>query len=164
MKKLKVLGLMALMTFALPGCQPEGNSEREEQLEQQVAKLEQQIANLEKGNDGSTSEAENFESVLSNEDTLDSLKDAVAKAVNDADNTAASNSRENNQTLFFEAKGALQEVEHRLDLFEDKVESQYRQGNLDYEKAYSAELELERLEDQLDYAEDSLEFRFGYDD
>ena len=70
----------------------------------------------------------------------------------------------NQQISFFKAKGKLQEVENRLDLFEDDVESQYRQGKLDYEKARNSEIEIEKLEDQLDNAEDKLELRFGYDD
>ena len=173
MKKLKVLGIMALMTFALVGCQPESSSDREEMLEEQVEQLEQQVTSLEQEKEEAAAEAEKAEPAAEaekaekaekSEDTLDSLKDAVAKAVKEAENTKTSNSREENQNRFFEAKGKLQEVENRLDRFEDGVESQYRQGKLDYEKARNAEIEIERLEDQLDNAEDKLELRFGYDD
>ena len=173
MKNLKVLGFMAFMTLALVGCQPAGNSEHEEQLEQQVAQLEQEVTSLEKEKEDLAAAVEKAESSASSEkvekkekseDTLDSLKDAVAKAVKEADKAEPSGSREENQTRFFEAKGKLQEVENRLDRFEDGVESQYRQGKIDYEKARNAEIEIERLEDKLDNSEDKLELRFGYDD
>ena len=173
MKNLIVLGLMALMTFTLAGCQPEGNSEHEAQLEQQVEQLEQKVTSLEKEKEELAVKAENAEPSGSSEkaeknekseDTLDSLKEAVSTAVKEADKAEASGSREDNQNRFFDAKGKLQEVENRLDRFEDSIESQYRQGKIDYEKARNAEIEIERLEDQLDNAEDKLEFRFGYDD
>ena len=167
MKKLTLLGLMALMTFTLAGCQPENTSDREEMLEEQVAQLEQQVTSLEKEKEDAAAQAdkaEPSEKAPKSDDTLDSLADAVNKAVAEAEKAEPSSSREENQTRFFEAKGKLQEVEARLDYFEDDVESQYRQGKLDYEKARSAEREIERLEDQLDNAEDKLELRFGYDD
>ena len=164
MKNLKVLGFMALMTLALVGCQPAGNSEHEEQLEQQVAQLEQEVTSLEKEKEDLAAAVEKAEKKKKSEDTLDSLKDAVAKAVKEADKAEPSGSREENQTRFFEVKGKLQEVENRLDRFEDGVESQYRQGKIDYEKARNAEIEIERLEDKLDNSEDKLELRFGYDD
>ena len=65
---------------------------------------------------------------------------------------------------FFKEKGELQDVENRLERYEDKIEDEYRQGKLDYEKAREAEREIERLEDKLDDAEDRLENVFGYDD
>ena len=159
MKNLKVLGFMALMTLALVGCQPAGNSEHEEQLEQQVAQLEQEVTSLEKEKEDlaaavekakSSASSEKVEKKEKSEDTLDSLKDAVAKAVKEADKSEPSGSREENQTRFFEAKGKLQEVENRLDRFEDGVESQYRQGKIDYEKARNAEIEIEiRFNDEI---------------
>ena len=169
MKKLKVLGLMALMTFVLAGCQ-QNSSDREEVLEEQIAQLEQQVTSLEKEKEEASSQAENVsnsgeaENKPLSDDSLKTLEDAVMKVVAEADKSNPSGSREENQTRFFEMKGKLQEIEDRLDRFEDNIESQYRQGKIDYEKARKAEIELERLEDQLDKAEDSLENRFGYDD
>ena len=62
MKKLKVLGIMALMTFALAGCQPESSSDREEMLEEQVAQLEQQVTSLEKEKEDVSAQADNINS------------------------------------------------------------------------------------------------------
>ena len=55
-------------------------------------------------------------------------------------------------------------MEDRLDYYDDDIEMQYRQGELSLEDYRSQEHSLELLEDQLDRAEDTLEYTFGMDD
>lgn len=179
MKKMKMLGIMAITALALTGCQ--NTSDREAALEDQVAQLEQQVTSLEKENEELSGASEGLaDAATSNssdnssgtdqsdnnisDDNIDTLTKDVDEAVKKANNTSPSGSKDENQKNFFKVKGELQDVENRLERYEDKIEDEYRQGKLDYEKAREAEREIERLEDKLDDAEDRLENVFGYDD
>lgn len=171
MKKMKLLGIMTLTVLTLAGCQ--NPSDREAALEDQVAQLEQQVTSLEKENQELTvtppASSENVASAdttsaSEENDNLDSLTKAVDDAVKKADTTSANGTKEENQNKFFELKGVLQDVENRLERYEDSIEREYRQGDLSYDKARDTEIKIERLEEQLDNAEDSLEYKFGYDD
>ena len=169
MMKMKLLGIVGLMTLALAGCQ--NPSDREAALEDQVAQLEQQVTSLEKENSELNETTETVDNIKpadsSNsaaEDDMDSLTKAVNEAVKKANNTSPSGSNDENQKKFFEVKGELQDVDNRLERYEEKIESEFHQGNLTYEKARDAEREIERLEEKLDDAEDRLENVFGYDD
>jgi len=175
MKKMKILGIMAVTALTLAGCQ--NTSDREAALEDQVAQLEQQVTSLEKENEelsgaseglsdaaASTSSDNNSDGKNLSDDNIDTLTKDVDEAVKKANNTSPSGSKDENQKNFFKVKGELQDVENRLERYEDKIEDDYHQGNLDYEKARDAEREIERLEDKLDDAEDRLENVFGYDD
>lgn len=173
MKKFKILGIAALTALTLAGCQ--NTSDREAALEDQVAQLEQQVTSLEKekqeltatpssSDSEQSASSENVSSENTENDNLDSLTKAVDEAVKKANNTSANGTKEENQKKFFESKGVLQDVENRLERYEDFVEREYRQGNLSYDKARDTEIKIERLEELLDNAEDSLENKFGYDD
>jgi len=164
MKKLRLLGIAGFMTLALAGCQ--NTSDREAALEDQIAQLEQQITSLENEKESTSVSSGETASVENNskDDTLETLTKAVNDAVKKAEDAKANGSNEENQKTFFKIKGELQDVENRLESYEDKIEDDFRQGNLSYEKARDEEIKVERLEDKLDDAEDRLENLFGYDD
>ena len=137
MKKLTLLGIAALTALTFAGCQ--NTSDREAALEDQVAQLEQQVTSLEKENqeltdasseDASTSEVQNTSAETKSKDNLDTLAKAVEDIIKKANNTSASGTQDENQQKFFEAKSALQDVENRLEYYEDQIESEYRKGNL----------------------------------
>ena len=173
MKKMKMLGIMALTALVLTGCQ--NTSDREAALEDQVAQLEQQVTSLEQAqNEGMTEEPslelEPAQEETSNsnssdsysDDNLDSLTAAVGDIVKKADKLVSGGA--NNQQDFFDLQSEFHEVENRLDYYEEQIEHDLRQGNLSHDEARKAEFELEKLEDRLDNAEEKLEYAFGYDD
>ena len=125
MKKMKMLGIMAITALALTGCQ--NTSDREAALEDQVAQLEQQVTSLEKENEELPSD-NNI-----SDDNIDTLTKDVDEAVKKANNTSPSGSKEENQKNFFKVKGELQDVENRLERYEDKIEDEYRQGKFLHE-------------------------------
>lgn len=183
MKKLKLLGLSAIMvcSFTLAGCGINNDAETRE-LESKVQQLEQEITNLEKNNGQSTTTANPDASsaeqtadssgqqaaqssgqttALTSDDTLETLEQAVNDVVAKAESAQPSGSADQDRTQFFSLKDELKSVENRLDLFDDTIESQYRQGALSLDNYRSQERSLEILEDQLDMAEDRLEYAFG---
>ncbi len=170
MKKLRLLGLLTVLVFSftLAGCGIDDDSETQE-LESKVEQLEQEITNLEKNNSQSASSDDSASSSgqtsdQTSDDTLETLESAVNDVVTKADSAQASGSDQENQDQFFTLKDELKSVENRLDLFDDTIEAQYRQGTLSLEEYRSQEHSLETLEDQLDTAEDKLEYTFGIDD
>ena len=64
----------------------------------------------------------------------------------------------------FDVKSEAKAVEREIEMQEDTAEYDYRQGSLSRADYGSIDSELGRLEDQLDHAEDAMEFRLGYDD
>ena len=103
-------------------------------------------------------------SLLRTRRTLDTLETAVNDAVKEAEAAKPSGSAGEKREQFFNLKHELENVENRLDYYDDDIEMQYRQGELSLEDYRSQEHSLELLEDQLDRAEDTLEYTFGMDD
>ncbi|MDO4286470.1 MAG: hypothetical protein Q4C40_01945 [Eubacteriales bacterium] len=183
-KYLMMLLSITVLTVLLTGC---GNSSREQELEKQINQLEQQIADMQQTtDDGKNTGSENTTADSSttaddaatnaNTDTsadtsadtqpsdMNTLSSKVTEAVSNADATKPTGTANENQTLFFEQKSALDALDRELDIFEDNLEAQYRQGTLNYTDFRKQDRELEKLEDMLDDAEDRLENRFGMDD
>ena len=161
MKRIKLLGMTSLLALTLMGCQ--SSSDREAALEDQVEQLEQQVTSLEKEksepNTSDTSNSHNF-----SDDDLDSLSKAINDIIQKVESTKTNGSAAENQKTFFEVQGELQNVENRLEHYDDDIESQLHSDILSYDEARKAEFEIEKLEDKLDNAEDKLEYMFGYDD
>ena len=169
MKKMKMLGILTLTALVLSGCQ--APSDREAALEDQVEQLEQQVTSLEQQQTEEVvleAELENEEVAPSSsssdfsEDNLDSLTTAVDDLVEKADKLVSGGA--SNQQDFFNLQGEFQEIENRLDYYEEQIEHELRQGNLSHDEARKIEFDLEKLEDKLDNAEERLEYAFGYDD
>ena len=62
-------------------------------------------------------------------------------------------------------RGATPEdIEERLDLYEDRMEQKYRNEEISREEYRAEERKIEALEDRLDQAEDTLEAAYGIKD
>ena len=183
MKKRMILFLsVSLLAALLTGC---GTTSREQELKEQVAQLEQQIADMQDGTgDASASTTENTATDNSNAvntpsagsasapqanasaDTtdFDTLSQKIADAVAAADAAQPSGTAEENHSLFFTHKTTLDALDRELNAYEDNLETQYQNGTLNYTNFRQQDREVEKLEDDLDNAEDRLENRFGIDD
>lgn len=170
MKKMKILGIMALTALVLTGCQ--NTSDREAALEDQAAQLEQQVTSLEQAQNDSISQdtlsadniAQEDNSETQTEDNLDTLSTTVNDVVKKAEKLTSGGTSDKNMDEFFSLQDEFHEIENRLDNYEDHIEYSLRQDNLSHDEARKAEYELEKLEDKLDNAEEKLEYAFGYDD
>ncbi len=65
---------------------------------------------------------------------------------------------------YFTLKQEADEIDHRLEYYEDNLEYQYRSGSLTRDEYRTKEREAELLEDKLDAAEDMIEWAYGIDD
>lgn len=178
MKKRIVMFLsVSLIAVLLAGC---GTTSREQELEDQVAQLEQQVADLQGAADdtaasdtqdttasGSAEESTTTDTTAdttASANDFDTLSQKVADEVANADAAQPSGTAADDRALFFERKTALDALDRELDAYEDDLEAQYRNGTLDYTAFRQQDREVEKLEDDLDDAEDRLENRFGIDD
>lgn len=177
MKKIRLTALVMIFVFAftLMGCAAGSDAEKEE-LEAKVEQLEQQVTDLQRSSGQEATLPDNVQekddkdtssgqaAASSTGDTLDTLETAVNDAVKEAEAAKPSGSAGEKREQFFNLKHELENVENRLDYYDDDIEMQYRQGELSLEDYRSQEHSLELLEDQLDRAEDTLEYTFGMDD
>lgn len=87
--------------------------------------------------------------------------DSVTKEVN---NAKTSSSTKTNQDRFFALKQKINAIDNDLDSLDDTFEHAYESGDMTFDTYKSRERSIEKLEDQLDLAEDALENKFGIDD
>ncbi|MCM1388478.1 MAG: hypothetical protein NC231_14205 [Bacillus sp. (in: Bacteria)] len=91
---------------------------------------------------------------------LTAMVDAyIAKA-----NAAAPAGTSDDMETFFSLKQGEKQINDLLDIHEDELERLYHQNALSRDEYKNLEWELEKLEDDLDDAEDRLERVFGIDD
>ena len=194
MKKRTLLAIGAITVLLLTGCQSSSSNAETEALKEQVAQLEQQIADLQTsdssddtaaadntaaadaqaadtsanaGTDaaadtGTTDTAAADTGSSSTTYTLEELttmvNDYVAKA------EAAAPSGSNDMEQFFSLKQEANQIDNELEIHENELERQYRDGTLTRDEFRTNERELDHLEDLLDAAEDQLEYVLGIDD
>lgn len=160
--KLKLLTFMTILLSAIvfAGCEDD-DDRYEEELNRKVDQLEKEVESLREKDDAKekTSISES-----SNNDTIDSLTNAVNEVTEKADSVVPADNTDEKRTQFFELKDELNTVDHRLDAFDDYIEELYKNGEISYDDYISKERMLEELEDKLDASEDKLELNFGIDD
>ena len=98
------------------------------------------------------------------DDDIAALETKVSDAIAAADAATPSGRRDSDRELFMEHKMALDSLDREVDVYEDSLETQYRNGELSYEDFRTKDVQAEKLEDDLDDAEDRLEDRFNMDD
>lgn len=178
MKKRNLLIIAGLMSaLLLTGCQSNGESSETAALKQQIAQLEQQVASLEQQNtpdptdDTAKADAQapdtadaSSGNTAATTRTMEELTAMVDSFAEKADAAAPSGTDSENLEQFFSLKQEEKQIDNELDIHENELEAEYRNGSLTHEEYKTLERELDKLEDKLDLAEDRLELTFGIDD
>lgn len=73
-------------------------------------------------------------------------------------------SYQQNWNTYNQIKLEIKQVEYKIEAMENQAEMAARTGALSYAQYQQIDYELDRLDDRLDWAEDSLEYRLGVDD
>ena len=194
MKKRTLLAIGAVTVLLLTGCQSSSSNAETEALKEQVAQLEQQIADLQtsdssddtaaadntaaadaqaadtSANAGTDAAADTGTADTAAADTgsssttytLEELTTMVNDYVTKANGATPSGS--NDMEQFFSLKQEANQIDNELEIHENELERQYRDGTLTRDEFRTNERELDHLEDLLDAAEDQLEYVFGIDD
>ena len=174
MRKWKLLSVTALTLLLLTGCQnPNASAASTENADNHK---EQQVTSLTKQDETAvdlSDFSEEYSDEISEEtndsgefygDTLESLEEAVNDIVLKIDDVSVSGTADEKREAFFKLNNELQEVDNQLDYYDENTENDFEQGRLSYDEARELEYKIEQLEDLLDRAEDTLEYKFGYDD
>jgi hypothetical protein len=159
MKNLRLLIITILLLPSLIGCTASVDKaavNREEELEKRIE--EQEIISIEK------SESQVALSSTSTDNPLDLLTKDVENAIAKADAAIPSGTSLEKQTTFFDIMSELEKAEQEIDIYKEYLESQYRQNLLSYEEYLSQKKQLNKLESDLDAAEERLEITFRMDD
>lgn len=190
MKKRTFIIAGIMTALLLTGCQSNTNNAETEALKQQIAQLEQQVTALEQqgteetltdaaANDAATGTGEqgaennndqeqaataSGQTTTATTHTMEELTEMVDAFVEKAGAASPTGTESENLEQFFSLKQEENQIDDSLDLHEDELEAQYRQGALTREDYKALERELDKLEDKLDLAEDRLELTFGIKD
>ena len=170
MRKWKLLSVTVLTLLLFTGCQNPDISTGA--ADDSASHKEQPVTSLTPQNDTSvdtedTSDNSSTEITDSEEfygDTLESLEESVNEIVQKIANASVSGTANEKYDSFIQLNSELQEIENQLDYYEQNTENDFEQGKLSYDEARQMEFEIEKLEDLLDGAEETLEYKFGYDD
>lgn len=97
-------------------------------------------------------------------DTVESLTELVEEFVARAEASKPEGTEQEQMNQFLDLKREGNDIEERLDLYEDKLEQKYRNGEISREEYRAEERKIEALEDRLDGAVDTLEAAYGIKD
>lgn len=176
MKKTKLFmlaGVITILSFSfLTGCGDDRDDD--DRLEAQIEQLEQQVTDLQKKNTNNTSGTNTANSTNTEKSTgqnanstlgdITKIEEAVNAVVTKVDGTTPSGTSAEQMEQFFSLKREIEQLDRELDIYDDALEAQYRQGTLTREDYTAQERNVDGLENRLDNAEDKLEIMFGIDD
>ena len=97
-------------------------------------------------------------------DTVDKLTELVEEFVARAEASKPEGTEHEQMNQFLDLKREGNDIEERLDLYEDRLEQKYRNEEISREEYRAEERKIEALEDRLDQAEDTLEAAYGIKD
>ncbi len=173
MKKTGKLVCLIMAGLLLTGC----NDSEVERLEDQVDHLEEKIDALLEQNNISTPSTGNTNNTVTNDgegtttvdtseisSTISGYNNEAEDIQNSIDNLTIPNSRSETIDLYWEWKRNIEELENKLDRYENELERMYRNNELSYTDYRTFDRQIEDIENILDRAEDELEYQTNYDD
>lgn len=168
---LKVCMIIGL-SLALSACDNEEN----EMLVNRVNHLEEKIDTLLEQNGINSNDITNNDTVINDgegsttvdtseiEKNLDNYQTEANDISTDIDNLKVSSNRSETINLFFKWKATIEELDTKLDYYENELESLYLNNELSYSDYRKYDREIEDIENILDKAENNLEYKTNYDD
>lgn len=173
MKKTFKLTCLVILGLLLSGC----NDEEIDRLENQVNNIEEKIDALLDQNGINTTDPTYDNTTITNDgegtttvdttditSTIENFNSEAEEIRNSIDNLSIPNNRSETIDLYFEWKYTIEDLENRLDRYEDSLERMYRNNELSYTDYRSFDRQIEDIENVLDRAEDELEYQTNYDD
>lgn len=160
------------LSVALSACDNEEN----EMLVNRVNHLEEKIDTLLEQNGINSNDITNNDTVINDgegsttvdtseiEKNLDNYQTEANDISTDIDNLKVSSNRSETINLFFKWKATIEELDTKLDYYENELESLYLNNELSYSDYRKYDREIEDIENILDKAENNLEYKTNYDD
>lgn len=160
------------LSVALSACDNEEN----EMLVNRVNHLEEKIDTLLEQNGINSNDITNNDTVINDgegsttvdtseiEKNLDNYQTEANDISTDIDNLKVSSNRSETINLFFKWKATIEELDTKLDYYENELESLYLNNELSYSDYRKYDRVIEDIENILDKAENNLEYKTNYDD
>jgi len=167
MKKSIVL-CSTLTIFGLVGCS--NSTETQPILQEETNQVQEVVENSQQSvttptTDGeqktSTVNQQQADTSVANDKELKDLQTRVANLVEETNNIKPTGGKAEQRNQFFAAEQKLDMLDEEVDNYNDLIENRYQSGQITHQIYQATELEIEKLESQLEVANDSLESRFG---
>lgn len=161
MKKLLVVLLSLTLIFAFTGC-TSSNNEAAEDME---IKTQEVVASNTDDDDDNISNTENtVENVNEKDYDFSSYENDIRKITKKVNNAKTSSNASENHKHFYTLKKQIDAVDDELDKLDDEFEHAYQMKEISFETYKARERAIEKLEDELELAEEALENKYGIDD
>ncbi|MRS27641.1 hypothetical protein [Bacillus sp. RIT694] len=156
MRKWMLIGAMSCLFLTACSTQADNNTEVQ-QLKVENDTLQKESAQLQQ-------EPNKTGPATNDTKQIQDFKNEVTSIVEKANNTKPVGAKEENLNTYLAAKKEIDQLDDKIDLSDNQLETDYHAGTITVEQYETQEREHDILEDQLEQAENALETRFGIDD
>lgn len=161
MKKILVVLFSLTLILVFTGCASSNNKAAEDT----ETKTQEVVTSNADDNDDNISNTENAVENANEKDydffSYENDIRNITKSVNDA--KTSTNASENHEQ-FYALKKKVDAVDDELDKLDDEFEYAYQMKKISFETYKARERAIEKLEDELELAEEALENKYGIDD
>ena len=161
MKKILVVLLSLTLIFAFTGCTSSNNGAAED-IE---IKTQEVVTSNTDDNDDNISNTENaVENANEKDYDFSSYENDIRNITKSVNNAKISTNASENHEQFYAFKKQVDAVDDELDKLDDEFEYAYQMKEISFETYKARERAIEKLEDELELAEEALENKYGIDD
>ena len=161
MKKILVVLLSLTLIFAFTGCTSSNNGAAEDiQI-----KTQEVVTSNTNDNDDNISNTENaVENANEKDYDFSSYENDIRNITKSVNNAKTSTNASENHEQFYALKNQVDAVDGELDKLDDEFEYAYQMKEISFEIYKARDRAIEKLEDELELAEEALENKYGIDD
>ena len=159
MKKLLVVLLSLTLIFAFTGCTSSNNEATEDIKTQEVV-----TSNTDDDDDNISNTENAVENANEKDYDFSSYENDIRNITKSVNNAKTSTNASENHEQFYTLKRQVDAVDDELDKLDDEFEYAYQMKEISFEIYKARERAIEKLEDELELAEEALENKYGIDD
>lgn len=161
MKKILVVLFSLTSIFAFTGCASSNNKAAEDT----ETKTREVVTSNADDNDDNISNTENsVENANEKDYDFSSYEKDIYNITKSVNNAKTSTNASENHEQFYALKKQVDEVGGKLDKLDDEFEYDYHMKKISFKTYKERERAIEKLEDELELAEEALENKYGIDD
>ena len=161
MKKILVVLLSLTLIFTFTGCTSFNNGAAEDIK----IKTQEVVTSNTNDNDDNISNTENaVENANEKDYDFSSYENDIRNITKSVNNAKTSTNASENHEQFYALKKQVDAVDGELDKLDDEFEYAYQMKEISFEIYKARERAIEKLEDELELAEEALENKYGIDD
>ncbi len=157
--KILVVLLSLTLIFAFTGCTSSNNEATEDIKTQEVV-----TSNTDDDDDNISNTENAAENVNEKDYDFSSYEEEICNITKSVNNAKTSTNASENHEQFYTLKKQVDAVDDELDKLDDEFEYAYQMKEISFETYKARERAIEKLEDELELAEEALENKYSIDD